>query len=400
MHDKKQQVKSCLFFPIQKRSKKQKSNNRNNKNNKNNKMIHIAKKLDFYTENEVKVAEFLKTNTSNYADYCHTFSSFELLGVSALNDKYLERSERLQGSHGFALFRYSPTNTILFFDHLYKCTEPRNFLYDFINGYKGFLNCIHFFNSNNIKFINWSPQNMLYNPDNLTHLVKDLSLSLTSSIVSKEEKVIQFAKFDPAAYFWPIEFHVISYIIANKETSISAFKIDSIITAYINAHPHIKKFSSKFAESYYKECTTVLTPFINKPAAHIVDAILRTMSKTWDHFILSSILINIIFGLKTVCKKGTGWIDRVLKLLLINTYPHFEKRKGITETLSLFDAICCNDAAMDDLKIMMASLNADSLIQVNQYLLESNRIIIEAFEKRKLMSAGLATVGSSLLTFV
>jgi hypothetical protein len=391
MPNDNQTVKRCLFFPIQKRSKKQQINNR---------PIHIVKKLDAYILNEIKITELLKTQTECIHEYCNTFSSFELVGVSAMNDKYLERSERLQAGPGFALFRYSSTKTLNYFDELLSCDEPRIFIYYLINGYKEFLTCIDFFKSH--KIINWglSPKNMLYNPETHAYLIQDLSHCLTLGSKSKEEKALHFSSFDPTHYFLPIEFHVISYITKNKETSISAFKIDAIIKTYMDSHPHIKKFSNTFAESYYKECEIMLKPFINKPADYIVDTLLDTTTKTWDTFILSSFLINIIFGLKTQVNKYTGWLDRVLKLLLLNTYPRFEKRKTFVETVALFDAICNNDAAVDDLRNMIICLNADSLKKVNQHLLECNRFIISAFESRKkrgLMFAGLAAMGSPLL---
>jgi hypothetical protein len=391
MTKNKQPIKTCLFFPIQKGTSTQKTNNRH---------INKVKKLDIHTLNEIKVANFLKIQTEDLQKYCNTFSSFELLGVSALNDKYLERSERLQNSPGFALFRYSPPNTVNFFDQLYKCCEPRMYIHYLIIGFKGFLSCIHFFQSHKIVHLSWSPQNMLYNPETRGHLVQDLSSCLILDKISREEKAFHLSQFQPTHYFLPIEFHVISYIIQNKESSISTFKIDAIITSYIDAHPHIKKFSKTFAESYRKECEASLYPYINKPAEYIVDTIMQTSAHTWDAFALSSTIINIIFGLKTACEKGAGWLDRVLKLLLLNTYPRVEKRKTIAEIVALFDAICNNDAAIDDLKIMITSLNADSLKKVNQHLLECNRFIVEACESRKkrcLMSAGLATRGALAL---
>lgn len=391
MTKNEQPIKSCLFFPIQKRSSNQKTNN---------KTINVVKKLDAHTLNEIRIVNFLRIQTEDLSRYCNTFSSFEPLGVSVLNDKYLERSERLQPNAGFALFRYSQTNSVNFFHQLYNCCEPRMFIYYLINGYKGFLSCIQFFQDNKLVNLSLSPQNMLLNLENQKHVFKDLSSCLILDKTSKEERCFHFSHFQPAHYFLPAEFHVISYIIENKETSISAFKIDSIITAYIDTHPHIKKFSKTFAESYRKECESSLYPFINKPTEYIVDTILHTSAHTWTAFTLSSILINIIFGLKTVCKKGAGWLDRILKLLLLNTYPRIEKRKTVAETISLFDMICNNDVAIDDLKNMIICLNADSLKKVNQHLLECNKFIVEAFQSRKkhgLMSASLATVGAPAL---
>jgi len=385
MTKNEQPIKSCLFFQIQKKSNAARTNNRN---------INVVKKLDIHTLNEIRVVNFLRIQTEDLSKYCNTFSSFEPLGVSVLNDKYLERSERLQPNAGFALFRYSPTNTINFFDQLYNCCEPRMYIYHLINGFKGYLSCIHFFQSHKIANLGWSPQNMLYNLEKRCYVVKNLTSCLTLDKTSKEEKAFHLSQFQPTHYFLPIEFHVISYISQNKETSISTFKIDAIITAYIDAHPHIKKFSKTFAESYRKECEALFYPFINKPAEYIVDTILHTSAYTWDAFALSSSIINIIFGLKTVCQKGAGWLDRILKLLLLNTYPRVEKRKTIAETVALFDAICNNDAAIDDLKIMITNLNADLLKKVNQHLLLCNTFIVEARELRKkriLMFAGLAT---------
>jgi len=388
MTNSAQPIKSCLFFPIKKKSKKENTNNR---------LINVVKKLDIYTLNEIRIANLLKTQTTDLREYCNTFSSFEHLGISMLNDKYLERSEVLYSSPGFSLFRYYQTNSINFFHQLYNCCEPRIFIYYLINGYKGFLSCIQFFQDNKLVNLSLSPQNMLYNLENQKHVVQNLSSCLTLDKISKEEKGFHLSHFQPSHYFLPVEFHMISYIIENKETSISTFKIDTIITTYINEHPHIKKFSKTFAESYRKECEASLYPFINKPAEYIVDTILKSTSKTWDVFTLSSILINIIFGLKTSCKTGAGWLDRLLKLLLLNTYPRIEKRKTVAETITLFDATCNDDVATDDLKNMIICLNADSLKKVNQHLLECNKFIVEAFQSRKkhgLMSAGLATVGA------
>ena len=345
-----------------------------------------VKPLNLFFRNEIKIQQILsKYKEENTDRFCDTFSSFEPLGVSILNDKFLERSERMSKSNKprLVLFRYIRIKKYNMFAFLATCTDSRQFIFHMIDGYKGYLKCIQFLQRQTppIIYLNWDPQNLLYKYEDSSHIIQNFSSSLTLGSDSKEEIVFKIGKYTPADYFFPIELHLVSYMLQHNDVTISSYKLNMICKTYIEKHPHIKKMSSKYAESYYNECVKSLSGFINKPTEQIVQFILKNMAKTWDLFSLSCLFINIIFGLKSQMTQ-CGFLDRLLKLLLLNTHPNFEKRKTCGETFLLIDSICNHDSILEDARGMLMQLNADSLIKVNQYLLGCNGIISSSFEAR------------------
>jgi len=343
-----------------------------------------VKPLNLFFRNEIKIQQILTKYKEDNADrFCDTFSSFEPLGVSILNDKFLERSERMSNNPRLVLFRYIRIKKYNMFAFLATCTDPRKFIYHMMDSYKGYLKCIQFLQRQTppVVYLNWNPQNLLYKYEDSAHIIQNFSSSLTLGSDSKEEIVFKIGKYTPADYFFPIELHLVSYMLQHNDVTVSSYKLNMICKTYIEKHPHIKKMSSKYAESYYNECVKSLSGFINKPAEQIVQFILKNMAKTWDVYSLSCLFINIIFGLKSQMTQ-CGFLDRLLKLLLLNTHPNFEKRKTCGETLLLIDSICNHDSILEDARGMLMQLNADSLIKVNQYLLGCNGIISSSFEAR------------------
>ncbi len=154
-------------------------------------------------------------------------------------------------------------------------------------------------------------------------------------------------------FIYPIEHMMLVFLHMNNLNSISSYNIDTIVGSFIKQNPVLNKVSDAFCKDYKTRCSTVLEQYVNMPKAVILENMLTSPLikgnswQTWNLFSVSMIFLNIILNIFNERKFKTGFLNKWLKLLLLNTHPDYKRRKSIEDNMSLFSKLCYSNTMED-----------------------------------------------------
>jgi hypothetical protein len=174
-------------------------------------------------------------------------------------------------------------------------------------------------------------------------LLSDLSFSIDLSHKDIEQYVTHFfIEYDPSYLEWPLEFHILSYIITNKLTSsqnaLSNYNIETIVCNVIESNNILKTFGDSVVSSYKQEALEYFKKYVNQTYDYILKDILKH-SNTWDNYALSIMFLRILIGIHRSIGKQNKFIIMFMKLLVSNIHLNPLKRLSIGSTTNKFNSI-------------------------------------------------------------
>jgi hypothetical protein len=145
-------------------------------------------------------------------------------------------------------------------------------------------------------------------------------------------------QYDPTYLEWPIELHILSYIINNKLESLSSYNIEFIINDTIKNNHILNTFGDSIVSLYKKESIDYFQKYINKSYDYIINDILN-FSDTWDNYALSILFLRILIGIYRTIGIKNKFIILFMKLLVSNINYNPLKRLSINMTIENFEII-------------------------------------------------------------
>jgi hypothetical protein len=170
-------------------------------------------------------------------------------------------------------------------------------------------------------------------------LLSNFSFSIDYSHTDIQQYIKHFiVAYDPSYLEWPIEFHILSYLLTNKLNSLSSYNIESIITEYINHNNILNTFGSALVSSYKDESLKYFKKYINQTYDYILTDMLQ-YAHTWDNYALSILYLRILIGIHRSIGIKNKFIILFMKLLVQNIHLNPCKRISIEMTIQKFDIL-------------------------------------------------------------
>jgi hypothetical protein len=154
-----------------------------------------------------------------------------------------------------------------------------------------------------------------------------------------------FPIYKPDYLYWPIEIHMLSYLLSNKMTSLSKIHIDVILEDVFNNNNILNSFDSNTIYSHKKEGEIYLQKYVNKSLQYIVHDVFA-YKNTWDNYALSILFLDILLKIQKRIQTKTKnvFIMYFMKLLVENIHSNPKTRNSIKDTIEQFQKICyCMD---------------------------------------------------------
>jgi hypothetical protein len=168
-------------------------------------------------------------------------------------------------------------------------------------------------------------------------LLSDFSFSFSTDVSFDNIKPF-FIEYDPSYLEWPIEIHILTFLITNKLNSLSFSNIEHIITEVIENHSILKTFGLSVVSIYKEEAINYFKKYINQTYDYILTDIFL-YSSTWDNYALSILFLRILIGIHRTIDIQNKFIIYFMKLLVTNIHLNPLKRLSIVTTTNKFEAI-------------------------------------------------------------
>jgi hypothetical protein len=147
-----------------------------------------------------------------------------------------------------------------------------------------------------------------------------------------------FIEYDPTYIEWPMEFHILSFLLTNKLHSLSNNNIECIVNDVINHNMILSNFGETIIKNYKNEAIKYFNKYVNKSYEVIITDILL-YSHTWDNYALSIMFLRILIGIHKTIEIKNKFIILFMKLLVTNIHSNPSKRLSINDTTNKFEYI-------------------------------------------------------------
>ena len=203
-----------------------------------------------------------------------------------------------------------------------------------IDTYRTLVNALGLLVDNNIVHLDLKNENILYNIKlNITQLI-DFGLSIPIDNLTSDNLIDYFYIYSPDYYIWPVEVHVINFLIHRVNTADYVLTSEHIITItndVISNNIILTKLdNTSFNDMYKESCLTYLNTYIGVGKEKIINELIKTC-KTWDNYSLSILFLELLSYLFPYGKNS--FIDHFYQLLIHNILP---ERYSIKDTMKRF----------------------------------------------------------------
>jgi hypothetical protein len=185
--------------------------------------------------------------------------------------------------------------------------------------------------------------------------ITDFSLSINiSSIYKGEQQYIKhfILDYDTTYLEWPLEFHILAYLVTNKLDSLSSYNIEKIVCDVTQNHSILKTFGQEVVSSYKEQALHYFKKYVNQSYDYILSDMLQYYG-TWDNYALSILFLRILIGIHRSIEIQNKFIILFMKLLVGNIHFNPLKRLSVRSSTNKFEQLLEMMEAKDYKDILM-----------------------------------------------
>ena len=296
--------------------------------------IYKIVKLDFFVENELTNQKKID-NRKNYYYLCENSKELTITEIDE-DPRKIKGKNRMKDNT--ILLQFEDRKIINLKTYLKELSSSTKYILTIINFYKYLLNSINLLVNNNI----------FHNHINFDSIVVDkfeypLLTDFSFSIDYSRNNIVQYIKhfiiaYDPSYLEWPIELHILSYLLTNKLNSLSSHNIENIIHEVIKNNIILNTFNNNIVSSFREESLQYFKKYVNQSYDYILTDILQ-YSHTWDNYALSILFLRMLIGIHRTIEIKNKFIILFMKLLVYNIHCNPSKRMTIDLTIIKFDSL-------------------------------------------------------------
>jgi len=329
------------FFNDSKRS----NNDTPDKNKKINKVVE----LDFYIQNELTNVKRIKQFTNSF----YTCSNSSELNAVEVNENKLRVGKKTSTT---LLLEFENRKLTYLKTYLKNIENPKLYLLTIINFFKHLLNSLSILNDHLLVHNHINFDNIVVDKyDNV--LLSNFSLSIDISNKNLDTYIKHFvSEYDPTYLEWPLEIHLLSFLVTNKLSSLSSYNIEKIINDYIHNNNILNTFGEKYVSSYKSEAIHYYMKYVNQPFEAILFDLVQ-YSWSWDNYALSILFLRILIGIHHSINVSNKFIILFMKLLVTNIHLVPNKRFSVKDTLNQFENIL-NNIGVEDYRQIISLISS------------------------------------------
>ena len=308
---------------------------------KKKKVIHKIVKLDFFMRNELtninKIRYLLE-----YNKYYYIFENSKELKITNLQEdiqdiKDIKNGKKLKSDETILVI-FKDREIINLKTYLKALSSSTKYIFSIIEFYKQLLTSIDLLVKQNIvhNYINFDS---IVVDNQFTPLISNFAFSINMSRENNIQYITHFfTAYDPLYLEWPLEFHLLSYLLTNKLNSLSSYNIENVINDVSENHSILKTFGESVVSSYKLEALDYFKKYINQSYEYILTDMLK-FGNTWDNYALSILFLRILIEIHRTIHKKNKLIILFMKLLVCNIHLNPLKRLSIELTTIQFNSL-------------------------------------------------------------
>ena len=322
----------CVFYP--------EVNCQGKDTNNKNFLSKIVQK-DFSAENEIRIGKLLSTKLKMWVEnplqnhFAPVLSSCNV-DISKFtmdeHDKCTLFEKKQTADFVLMKIRYIDNKELDSF-----ITENSNsslIMLLFTSSYSHLLKSLSLLQKIKICHFDIKAQNIVYDVEKSLPIMIDFGLSIHFERLSPKELYNYFYIYEPMYYIWPLEVHLINYIL-HVNSEIREKDMRKLAKDYVSHNIVLRAFSPSFQKKFEAECYYELSKYIGKDSDAVIQRILKYWH-TWDNYALSILYIKLLYYL---IRNDSGkvikneFVSFFIELCLNNIHPNPKRRLSVQDTI-------------------------------------------------------------------
>jgi len=189
--------------------------------------------------------------------------------------------------------------------------------------------------------------------------------------------------YAPDYYIWPIDVHIITFLLYNTRGSLTKQDAFDIASDYTKNNKGIDAYSDNFKKNYKNFCIEVAEQYVNMDRNEAIGKLMKTYT-TWDNYAISILYLKSFSFLLENGFHNNKLFILFTQLLLTNISPDANKRMSIAETKKKFsDMFYTNETSTSYVEFVNAfDYNERNVTEKIKEELKSLNNILEIKSKR------------------
>jgi serine/threonine protein kinase len=342
----------CIFYPGFNCSTNFKKNTK--------KLVSKVQLNHFNARNEIYIGSLIK-EINNYRLYFLPVIDSCNLSLASIDSNIIDKCEIIEKNIDKYKVLELPYLENISFNRLFSDTQrtTQHLFLTFIETYKYLVISIHELIKKNIVHFDIKEQNILYSNKYENPILIDFGLSIPIDKLSNTNFKDYFYVYAPDYSLWPLEVHIINYILHNGTLTKNA--IDITIETYLSNLSAFSSLSDEFKLDYKTSASNFFYKYLKFDLSDIIRQLLE-YNKTWDLYSLSVMYLKFLNKLFHKGYFENSFIINFSQLILQNLSPIPDNRFSPIDTLKSYTNIFFIKEVPENYFILIKELEKDTII--------------------------------------
>ena len=310
----------------------------------NKKYLSKLQKKNFNSKNEVWIGKIIQT-IPNYELYFIPIISECTINLHNIKDKTLIKDCAVIKNNemkGYTVMKLKYIKNKDFYKALIQSSHgaigKKKTILSIIESYSYLLYSITQLIDKEIVHLDLKGDNVLYNMHTGYPLIIDFGISIPiKKLIGGSEDVMKqyFYGFIPEYYVWPLDVHIINYLLHETDAPLTNTDAKLISMLYCKSNKALFMFSPEFRSSFETACIKQINRYVGKLRQESIDILLKNY-KTWDIYSLSIMYLKLFGYMFPLKFHRNSFIILFSQILLLNMNPDPQKRLSAEETEQSF----------------------------------------------------------------
>jgi len=322
--------------------------------------ITVVTKLQHYDQNafnEIAIGELVRA-IPNYQLFFLPVVSSCPINLARIDTNILTDCEIIstEGPLNVVLMEIPYVENRPFFSMLTSFNKTKkHVILNMVETFQYLLNSIEYLIDIDVVHFDLKSPNILYSKNANNPLIIDYGISINMKSLTDDNLSNVFYMYIPEYYLWPIEVHVICYLLHSGNT-LTAKDVASIVSNAVNNNKALEIFSPDFKNNFIELGKNYFNDFIEKSPNEVIQTLLENY-KTWDNYALSILYLKMLHYMFYEGFHRNKLIILFSQLLLTNINPVPQRRRSIEETKKKFKDLFFLDQKAEDYFTLIKSFD-------------------------------------------
>tara|TARA_Y100000389_G_C17467476_1_gene526948 strand:- start:1590 stop:2723 length:1134 start_codon:yes stop_codon:yes gene_type:complete len=310
-------------------------------------VVTKLQRKDFNSDNEIKIGNLVK-NISFFKDFFLPVINTCPIDIRLIDKKLIDDCDIVKDSEKDYLLMNIPYISNSPFTNIFKigAINHKHFVLQFTETYNYLLLAIKKLVEAKIVHFDLKTDNILYNSITKDPQIIDFGISIPINNLNKKNMEEYFYIYGPDYYVWPLEVHIIGYILNETKNNLTINDAKLISNEYVKNNDGLNIFSQNFRTLYQNNCEKIISQYVDKPRNYVINELLKYYD-TWDNYSVSIIFLKFFEYIFPSGFYKNNLLISISQLLLLNISPNPLKRFNLDETLKQFNNLFYKEDNID-----------------------------------------------------